>query len=71
MLFKEDKGYLPQTAQEYALSEPILDDKLLWDSIRRSKHELLCENDKIQYVLDFIGSDDQLKDTIAELEAIN
>ena len=49
----------------------MFDDQFLLASIRRSKNELLCENDKSQYVLDFISSDPQLKDTMAELDTID
>jgi len=70
MLYREDKGYLPQRTKENALSESIFNDQLLLASIRKTKQEALYDSDKQQYVLDFIGSDAQLKDTIAELEAI-
>jgi hypothetical protein len=48
-----------------------LDDELLLASIRKTKQETLYDADTRQYVLDFIGSDAQLKDTMAELETID
>ncbi len=49
----------------------LLDDQLLIASIRKTKQETLYDTDTRQYVLDFIGSDAQLKDTMAELESID
>ena len=71
MLYREDKGYIAQTTQENTLSESMFDDQLLLASIRKTKQETLYDSDTQQYVLDFIGSDAQLKDTMAELEAID
>lgn len=71
MLFRENNGCIIQTTQINTLSESLFDDQFLLASIRRSKNELLCENDKSQYVLDFISSDPQLKDTMAELDTID
>ena len=70
MLYREAKGNIAQTTRESALSESMFDDQLLLASIRRTKQEALYDTDKQQYVLDFIGTGAQLKDTMAELEAI-
>jgi hypothetical protein len=71
MILKKYKGNLPQTTEEKALSESIFDDQLLLASIWKTKQETLYDTDTRQYVLDFIGSDVQQKDMMAELEAID
>jgi hypothetical protein len=70
MILREYKGYLPQTTEENVLSESMFDDQLLLSSIRKTKKEPLFNPLQNQYVFDFIGSDAQLKDAMAELEAI-
>ena len=48
-----------------------MDDELLLASIRKTKQEALYDTNTQQYVLDFSGNNAKLKDTMAELEAID
>lgn len=71
IFLRESQIGIPKLRNNNVLTESIFEDDLLSASIRKTNGEALYDTEKRQYVLDFIDSDTQLKDTVAELEAID